>query len=673
MPRSLVHMFILALVLISASGSAATAQEASPSPAETEQPACATTPGAAGTPTAKSASNPAEWLTTTLTDARTGEPVPGATIQLLNASGSVLDTLTASPDGSYRTEVLPPFLTYGLRFSAPEYVPVSSRGTTTAGRLTEVNAALVPSASALSGIVLDRDTRRPIPDAAVTLIGPTGSVIASTIADSNGGFAFMPPGPGLYVVEAGPPTSGPAAGGYFTIAASSRPVVVVADREASVLLELAQQPAALTGVVVDATTGEPLAGATVTIRGGPAGQEFTITSADDGTWRISPIPAGHYRGSASLAGYWPSTGNVAVAPGQTAFLRLALANARNHLGGVARDVAGRPVVAASVILQCPLPSGDTAVAGTTRTDAGGNFALPLEPNALSRITGTGCTLVAVHPDYYPMQPVPVSLPGLGQEAPFTTLILAGKPATLRITTVDDRTGRIISDVDVAVTHAATGQPIRSLRTDQTGFVVVDGLNPDDYRILATKTGYAPKELEVYAGPNRTIEMRLRLSLALTGIVTDIRTGEVIPYARVTLFRLGEPTEPGDGRSRRAAQELVSRAEGVIVLGASLAANDTRFALIDPAGRNQRGHVIGTAVADERGKFWFDILDEGDYRAFAEAPGWIDIEESDDSGNVTIEGPVLVIPLKLTRIVEAPVLPGRTLLPNTGGGWLAEIR
>ena len=73
MPRSLVHMFILALVLISASGSAATAQEASPSPAETEQPACAVTPDAGGTPTPERASTLADWQTVPLTDARTGE------------------------------------------------------------------------------------------------------------------------------------------------------------------------------------------------------------------------------------------------------------------------------------------------------------------------------------------------------------------------------------------------------------------------------------------------------------------------------------------------------------------------------------------------------------------------------------------------------------------------
>ena len=255
-----------------------------------------------------------------------------------------------------------------------------------------------------------------------------------------------------------------------------------------------------------------------------------------------------------------------------------------------------------------------------------------------------------------------------------TLVLAGKPATLRVTTVDDRTGRIIPDVAVAVTHISSSQLIRALKTDEKGFVVVDGLNPDDYRLLADKPGYAPKTVEIYAGPNRTIELRLRLSLALTGVVTDVRSGEIIPYARVTLYQLGDPTAPGTGRSRRNAstQSLLTGQEtGTLVAGAFFQEGERRFALQTARpGEQILGEVVGTAVADAQGRFWFDLIDEGDYRAIAEAPGWFSIDESEDSGNVTIEGPVLVIPLKLTRSIDAAPPVARPQLPNTGGGWLA---
>ncbi|CAA9564082.1 MAG: hypothetical protein AVDCRST_MAG49-2748 [uncultured Thermomicrobiales bacterium] len=73
MQRSLVHVVILALVLISAPAPAVTAQEATPPAAETDRPACATTLGAAGTPTAADDADLAGWQTVPLTDARTGD------------------------------------------------------------------------------------------------------------------------------------------------------------------------------------------------------------------------------------------------------------------------------------------------------------------------------------------------------------------------------------------------------------------------------------------------------------------------------------------------------------------------------------------------------------------------------------------------------------------------
>ena len=73
MQRSLVHLFALAFLIISISASTATAQDATPPAAETDQPACAATPDTVGTPTPESASTLADWQTITLTDARTGE------------------------------------------------------------------------------------------------------------------------------------------------------------------------------------------------------------------------------------------------------------------------------------------------------------------------------------------------------------------------------------------------------------------------------------------------------------------------------------------------------------------------------------------------------------------------------------------------------------------------
>lgn len=658
-----------------------------------------------------------------VTDRTTGLPIPGATVQLVGPGNFVLDTITTDELGSYETGDLPVGVTYILRFSAVEYAPAMGQGTTVVGRRTDVNAQLVRAAGAITGIVQDQQSLDIIPGAAVILVGPTGAIVDTAVADLGGLFAFVPPAPGPYLVQAQTPADGPSSGGYRVIPVSSRPITSLLDQEVSVQLLLARQPSTLAGIVVDEATGAPLAGTAVVVGrerldGGSAA--VTVVSDAEGRWELGQVPPGAYLADASLVGYWPAGGVATVAPGQTGFIRIALAKAESSQGGTVRDPAGRPVVGATVTLRCPVVGvAESNPIGIVRTDAGGHFVVPVPANRSSIADQARCSIVADHPDYFPMSPMALSLPSSqGMALDPVDLVLAGRPATLSITTVDDRTGRTISGVEVLVQALPTEAEAVRLQTDSTGFVRVSGLTPGDYRLTATKPGYATKQVEVFASPNRTFELRLRLSLALTGIVTDVNSGEIIPFARVTLYRVGEPAAPGTGRSRRVdgqasipqvqVREEAQTAQGDLVLFAMLAGADEhvsdealatavqrwRDAVADgPVGdvlgitsaeetrrfaletqRRVLGQVVGSVVADEKGKFWFDLIDEGDYRAVAEAPGWYSIDESEDSGNVTIEGPLLVVPLKLTRLpADQRTVTVTPFLPRTGqGGLAAEV-
>jgi hypothetical protein len=66
----------------------------------------------------------------------------------------------------------------------------------------------------------------------------------------------------------------------------------------------------LTGRVVDANTGEPIARAHVTLRffqGGQPAPEVTLLSDTDGGFRITDLPAGGYQVSCEKAGYLPAS------------------------------------------------------------------------------------------------------------------------------------------------------------------------------------------------------------------------------------------------------------------------------------------------------------------------------------------------------------------------------
>jgi hypothetical protein len=73
----------------------------------------------------------------------------------------------------------------------------------------------------------------------------------------------------------------------------------------------------LTGRVVDANTGEPVARAHLTIRFFTAGQpapELTLLSDADGSFKITNVPDGQYQVSCDKAGYLPATQMMAAMP-----------------------------------------------------------------------------------------------------------------------------------------------------------------------------------------------------------------------------------------------------------------------------------------------------------------------------------------------------------------------
>src|SRR5262249_44582906 len=112
-------------------------------------------------------------------------------------------------------------------------------------------------------------------------------------------------------------------------------LVVLSCCLVAVLFARAQNPAnspnvgSIRGTVIDTRTGQPLAGATVNVRGmwGSEGRSSTSTS-QDGTFAVHGLPAGRYRVEASLSGYvdssrahdgfrgFPGTGMISVGAGQ---------------------------------------------------------------------------------------------------------------------------------------------------------------------------------------------------------------------------------------------------------------------------------------------------------------------------------------------------------------------
>jgi len=130
----------------------------------------------------------------------------------------------------------------------------------------------------------------------------------TTTTDATGRYTIANVPPGTYQVVA-------SKSGYHN---SSLSVTVLAGTTALANFSLNEIPGSITGTVVDATTGSPIVGATV------SDGSRTTTADATGRYTIANVPPGSYQVTASKAGYVSVTSAVAVVSGGTAVINFSL-------------------------------------------------------------------------------------------------------------------------------------------------------------------------------------------------------------------------------------------------------------------------------------------------------------------------------------------------------------
>jgi len=227
-------------------------------------------------------------LSGTVTDASTSKPVAGATVSAGTASA------TTDASGAYAITGLPPG-TYTATATASGYASQSATVTLAAGTTTTQNFALAPNPGTITGTVTDAATAAPIAGATVSYSG------GSTTTNSSGGYTLANVAEGSYTVTA-------SATGYTS---QSPTVTVGPGATATQNFALTPPNGAITGTVVNATTGSPISGATVSYSGG------STTTNGSGQYTLSSVAPGTYTVTASASGYSSQSQSVAVGSGQT--------------------------------------------------------------------------------------------------------------------------------------------------------------------------------------------------------------------------------------------------------------------------------------------------------------------------------------------------------------------
>ncbi len=161
--------------------------------------------------------------------------------------------------------------------------------------------------------------------------------------------------------------------------------------------------AAVEGAILDAASGAPLTGITIT-GAGPGGAISEASSDSAGRWKLGPLVPGRWKVTATLAGYLSTTLEIDVAgaraPGETSVRDVRLELLRGALvGGTIRDRRGQRMAGAAVTIQRADGRG-TPVDATT--DSAGEFRARDCPTGELVVTATsgelrGVTTVTVRP------------------------------------------------------------------------------------------------------------------------------------------------------------------------------------------------------------------------------------------------------------------------------------
>jgi hypothetical protein len=237
-----------------------------------------------------------ESLSGTVTAAnRSGAPLPGAFVSLLAGTLAVSSTVSGG-DGSFTLPVT--WGTYNLVVSAAGYdgvrLPVIVH-TNVTGFVVSLTTRLF----LVSGTVRDSTTGSPI---AAATISENGSVLTTT--DASGTYSLSLPN-GTYDLVA----EGSGSGGV-----SYSPLgfpVLVAGGSVVHNVSLAEATARLSGVVVDASSGLPIPGASVTVSGGPLTKALTASAGVAGAFAFSLAP-GSYLLNVTAPSYSPTSVQVQV-------------------------------------------------------------------------------------------------------------------------------------------------------------------------------------------------------------------------------------------------------------------------------------------------------------------------------------------------------------------------
>ena len=438
-----------------------------------------------------------------------GGPINNATVQLLNNSGTVVDTTTTNVAGNYSFPNVNPGI-YNVSVMAAGYQSQSLSVMTEPNQVSVVNFTLVANPGSISGTVRDSTNNTAIPLANVELLDSNGVPIASTTANGSGQYSFNNLAPGNYQVRS-------FAASYSTTTVSA---TVTAGNITNTDIFLEPNPGSIQGTVVDSETMSAISGASVQAVNSQNIIVESTTTNGSGQYSFGSLLPGSYSLIFTANGYATQTLGAVVTSNTVTIVDATLSRIAGALVGTVQDPNAAAIPGATVTVFL-----NNIQVGSVISDSNGNYMVPgLPPGSYT---------------------VVVSAPNYTTES-VSAMIANGQTTTVNVTLNEDPgtlTGFVRDTNNVPIPGGSvtvqistgTGIIVATTVTAPDGSYTVPNLAPGNYTVVAAASNFQAATQGVTISSNTTSNVNFNLAAApgsISGIVTNAQTGTPIIGANV---------------------------------------------------------------------------------------------------------------------------------------------
>ncbi len=441
-------------------------------------------------------------LSGVVTDKNTGLPIPNATVTITDKDGKTYTVITDGT-GHYKFDNIPTGQ-YEITATSDGYIGFTGNITVNDNKTQNIELEQdlpTPTSVSVTGVVTDKETGLPIPNATVVITDDNGHTFTAT-TNASGEYT-------INNVPAGDYTTKVTADGYNPETGS-----INVDQDTTYNPQLDRTTATVSGKVTDKGTGLPISNAIVVITD-KNGKTFTATTDATGSYTINKVPTGDYDTKVTADGYNPETGSINVKDNTTYNAKLDQTTVTVS-GKVTDKSTDLPIPNATVVI-----TGKDGKSFTVTTDATGYYTINNVP------TGDYTTKVTAK----------------GYDD------LTGNINVKDNTTYNAQLNRTIVTVTGVVTDKNTGLPIPNATviitdkdgksftatTDPTGAYTINNVPTGDYATKVTANGYNDLSGTISVNDNTTYNAQLNSSIAtVTGVITDKNTGLPISNATVII-------------------------------------------------------------------------------------------------------------------------------------------